>query len=284
MTTVRVVVTVADTAPLSPGVTVTRIDEATGQHYQFTILRILSPTTVLARSDSIPPGMIFDTPLGVVYANADTTTLEVGGTITYAGVTGESREFTILSVVSPTRLLVDSSSAVPDMEYDIPVNTLYAKKVTTVSGLDHLEGATVSILADGAVHPTRVVQDGAVTLEYPAAVVKIGLAYTSDLKTLPLAMEGAQAAGQGTMKNINKVHLRVSQSSLVKAGPTFDRLREYPARAVTDNYGSPPALRDGELSLSIDPSWNSEGAVCVRQDQPLPLTLTSMTLEVQSGG
>jgi hypothetical protein len=97
-------------------------------------------------------------------------------------------------------------------------------------------------------------------------------------------MEGAQAAGQGTVKNINKVHIRVSQSSVVKAGPAFNRLREYPARAIADPYGSPPALRDGELSLVIDPSWNQDGALCVRQDLPLPLTVLSMTLETQNGG
>ena len=106
----------------------------------------------------------------------------------------------------------------------------------------------------------------------------------ADLRTLPLAVEGMQASGQGTMKNVNKVHLRVSQSSLVKAGPTFDRLREYPAREVTDPYGNPPALRDGELSLSVDPSWNTDAAVCMRQDAPVPLTVLSMTLELQGGG
>jgi hypothetical protein len=53
---------------------------------------------------------------------------------------------------------------------------------------------------------------------------------------------------------------------------------------VTDPYGSPPALRDGELSLSIDPSWNTDAAVCIRQDAPVPLTVLSMTLEVQAGG
>lgn len=156
--------------------------------------------------------------------------------------------------------------------------------VTTLSGLAHLEGKVVDILTDGAVHPQRTVTSGAVTLDYAASVVHIGLPMTSDLRTLPLAMEGAAAAGQGTVKNVNKVHLRVSQSSVIKAGPTFDRLREYPARAVTDPYGSPPALRDGELALSIDPSWNQDAAICVRQDLPLPLTVLSMTLEIQSGG
>lgn len=156
--------------------------------------------------------------------------------------------------------------------------------VTTLSGLGHLEGKEVDILTDGAVHPRRTVTSGAITLDYAASVVHVGLPYTSDLRTLPLAMEGAQAVGQGTVKNINKVHLRVGQSSLVKAGPDFTRLREYPARAVSDPYGSPPALRDGELALAIDPSWNQDAALCVRQDAPLPLTVLSMTLETQSGG
>ena len=155
---------------------------------------------------------------------------------------------------------------------------------TTISGLTHLEGKTVDILADGAVEARQVVTGGQVVLGTAASLVHIGLPITADLRTLPLAMEGAQAAGQGTVKNVNKVHLRVSQSSVIKAGPAFDRLREYPARAISDPYGSPPALRDGELTLSIDPSWNQDAAICVRQDLPLPLTVLSMTLEIQSGG
>lgn len=156
--------------------------------------------------------------------------------------------------------------------------------VTSLSGLWHLEGEDVDILADGAVMPRQTVTNGEVTLDTAASVISIGLPITADFRSLPLALEGMQAAGQGTTKNVNKVHLRVRQSSIVKAGPSFDRLREYPARAITDPYGSPPALRDGELSLAIDPSWNTDGAVCVRQDLPLPLSILSMTLEIQVGG
>lgn len=162
--------------------------------------------------------------------------------------------------------------------------TYSGSPATTISGLSHLNGKEVDILADGAVHPRRTVSGGAITLDFAASKVNVGLPITADLRTLPLAIEGAQAAGQGTMKNVNKVHLRVSQSSIVKAGPDFTRMREYPARAVSDPYGSPPALRDGELSLSVDPSWNSDAAICVRQDLPLPLNVLSMVLEVQTGG
>jgi hypothetical protein len=53
---------------------------------------------------------------------------------------------------------------------------------------------------------------------------------------------------------------------------------------VDDPYGSPPALRTGELAMAIGPSWNTDGGVCVRQVEPLPLTILSMTLEVATGG
>ena len=45
-----------------------------------------------------------------------------------------------------------------------------------------------------------------------------------------------------------------------------------------------PALRTGELRLAIAPAWNTDGAVCLRQDQPLPLTVLSLTVNDAVGG
>ena len=157
---------------------------------------------------------------------------------------------------------------------------------TTISGLWHLEGQAVSVLADAGVVPGCTVVGGVLTppLATAAAKVHIGLAYNSDMQTLPAVFDQTMASGQGTMKNVSAIHIRVTQSSLVKAGPLFTRLTEYPARAVSDPYGSPPALRTGELRLAIGPSWNTDGAVCIRQDQPLPLTVLSLTVDDARGG
>ena len=53
-----------------------------------------------------------------------------------------------------------------------------------ISGLAHLEGQTVSVLADGATHPDKVVSSGAIVLERAASKVKVGLPYTSLLQTM----------------------------------------------------------------------------------------------------
>lgn len=152
---------------------------------------------------------------------------------------------------------------------------------TVFSGLSHLEGKTVSILADGSVHPQRVVTGGSVTLEQAASTVHIGLPYQSDAKTLPLAFE-TMAYGQGREKNVNCVWLRVFRSSGIFAGPDENNLTEAKQR-TTEPYGSPPSLKTEEIRLVISPSWRDSGQVFIRQSDPLPLTIVSMTLEVAIG-
>lgn len=257
---------------------------------QMAYARAPEPTLWAVRNDGVLLGMTY-IPEQQVYGWHAHDTL---GTFESVCVVAEGNEDVLYAVVKRTidarevryveRLRTRTLTALEDAFFVDSGLTYDGAPVTTITGLYHLEGQTVDILADGAVEPTQVVTGGAITLTTAASKVSVGLNIVADLRTLPLAVEGMQASGQGTIKNVNKVHLRVSQSSLVKAGPTFDRLREYPARAVTDPYGSPPALRDGELSLSIDPSWNTDAAVCIRQDAPVPLTVLSMTLELQTGG
>lgn len=181
--------------------------------------------------------------------------------------------------------LVTSVLTDPNEAFFVDAGLTYRGAPTsTITGLYHLEGKLVSALADAAVIAPQTVVDGTIALPSDASVVHVGLAYNSDLQTLPLAYDNAPAGGQGTMKNVSAVSVRVTQSSLLKAGPAFIKLTEYPARAVSDPYGSPPALRTGELRLAISPSWNTDGAICIRQDQPLPLTVLSIALEAQAGG
>lgn len=154
--------------------------------------------------------------------------------------------------------------------------------VTTISNLTWLEGATVAVLADGAVQTQKVVTNGTITLDTPASTVQIGLPYTSDLQTLPATMQ-LDGFGQGRQKNVNKVWIRVYQSSGIFAGPSADSLTEYQQR-TTEAYGTPPVLQDGVAEIVLMPSWNDQGQIFIRQENPLPLTISSVTLEVAAGG
>ena len=136
-------------------------------------------------------------------------------------------------------------------------------------GLSHLEGQTVSILADGAVQPQQVVTSGAVTIPVAASVVTIGLPIQADLQTLPAAMQIDASFGQGRSKNINKAWLRVSRSSGVFMGPDAGKLVEYKQR-TTEMYGLPPALVSDEIEVTLTPSWAAGGSSGIRRCCPSP--------------
>lgn len=146
-----------------------------------------------------------------------------------------------------------------------------------ITGLTWLEGETVSILADGAVEPQQVVKDGKITLTYPAEIVHVGLPFIADMKTLPAAMALQDGSyGSGHKKNVREVFFRVVNSSGTQAGPSFDKLSEYPSRS-TEFAGNVPEPITDEIGFQIQPQWSQSGQVCVRQKYPLPLRIVSMT-------
>jgi hypothetical protein len=154
---------------------------------------------------------------------------------------------------------------------------------TVISGLSWLEGKTVNILADGAVHPQRVVTAGAITLDNAASIVTVGLPITADTETLPLAASIDPGYAQGRVKNVNKVWLRVVNSSGIFAGPSVDQLVQFKQR-TTEPYGTPPRLRTDEIEIVLRPDWGNDASIIVRQSDPLPITLVSMTMEVSIAG
>lgn len=215
------------------------------------------------------------------------------GTFESVAVVGEGNEEALYAVVNRTiggatvryveRLHTRIYSALADAFFVDCGLTYSGAPTKTISGLGHLEGKKVSVLGDGAVMPQQTVTSGAITLPVAVGKAQIGLPITADLLTLPMAVGIDGGAGQGRPKNVNKVWLRVNRSSSVFIGPGFDNLTEAKQR-TTEPYGSPPREISDEIEVVLDPRWGSSGQVAVRQANPLPLTITSLTAEVAIGG
>ena len=61
---------------------------------------------------------------------------------------------------------------------------------TTVTGLSHLEGKTVKVIADDQMQLDKTVSSGQITLDaVPTTYVEIGLNYTPTIKTLPVELK-----------------------------------------------------------------------------------------------
>ena len=153
---------------------------------------------------------------------------------------------------------------------------------TIISGLDHLEGESVAVLADGNVIPGMVVADGAITLPNAAAKVHVGMPYSATLESLPLGGVTAQS-GAGRRLKISKVQLRVENARGIFAGPSTGELTEWKQRAA-EVYGDPTALQTGTVEMTVLPSWSYDTTLVVRQTDPLPVTVLGMTAEVNVGG
>jgi hypothetical protein len=207
---------------------------------------------------------------------------DVGDAVIITDANDVEYTLTISSTTSATEAKVRTDKTIP-VALRSAATTTWAFARNSFSGLSHLEGATVSILGDGAVHPQEVVASGAITLDRPVVVAHIGLPITADLQTLPVAMQIDSGFGQGRFKNVNKAWLRVYRSSGVWVGPDEDHLVEAKQR-TTEPYGSPPALKSEEIPVMVTPSWADSGQVFIRQEDPLPLTIVSLTFEVAIGG
>lgn len=142
-------------------------------------------------------------------------------------------------------------------------------------------GRVMTMVADGVastVTPvaSTQVRDAYVDLPEPALNVHIGEAFTCDLQTLPVAVQ-IEGLGMGREKNVDRVWMRVLDASGLQVGPGADNLV-----AVSDIQTS-ASLQDGEKRTLVSPSWNEDGQVLVRQAQPYPATVLSLSAQVSFG-
>jgi len=153
---------------------------------------------------------------------------------------------------------------------------------TTLSGLSHLEGQTVSILADGATHPDKVVSSGAITLDRAVTKAKVGLSYSSILQTMRLDAGSQNGTSQGKTKRIYEITIRLFESVGVEVGESLTNMERIPFRTSADpmDQGIPPFT--GDKAVEFRGNYDTDGFIFVRQTQPLPLTILSLYPELQT--
>lgn len=158
---------------------------------------------------------------------------------------------------------------------------------STVSGLTWLKGQTVSVLADGAVHPDCVVNSsGVITLDRSVTHANVGLKYTSEAQTMRIEAGGGDGSAQGKLKRIHRAIFRMFQTvgMTVKAGDR-DGYPE-PFRSSADLMNNPVALYTGDRRWAWDGTYDLEGQVYFAQTDPLPSNILMVVaqLDTQDGG
>lgn len=154
------------------------------------------------------------------------------------------------------------------------------ERVTTLSGLAHLEGEVVSVLVEGAAHPDRTVASGAITLSHSSSKVHVGLSYISDLETLRLDAGARDGTAQGKLNRIHRVILRFLSTMGGTIGPDTASLDNLVFRAGGDLMDTAVPLFTGDVEVAWDGAFSSDNLIFYRQTQPLPVTLEAIMAQL----
>jgi len=153
---------------------------------------------------------------------------------------------------------------------------------TTISGLDHLEGEEISVLADGSTHPNKTVSSGAITLDRSSTKVKVGLPYVSLLQTMRIDAGADNGTSQSKTKRIYEITARLYESIGIEIGPDLDNMERIPFRSSANAMNSGVNVFTGDKEIEFRGNYETDGFIVVRQTQPLPLTILSLYPKLQT--
>lgn len=149
---------------------------------------------------------------------------------------------------------------------------------TTLAGLGHLEGAEVTVLADGSPVEAEILA-GVLTLSEAASRIHVGLAYTHRGVLLDIVPRDVKGSARGAEKRADRLVFRLDRS-------LGGMCRSTEAEAFIpllyaqggDPMGEPPALFTGELVVPTLGGWTPTLTPEFQSRDPLPFTLTGLSV------
>jgi hypothetical protein len=149
-----------------------------------------------------------------------------------------------------------------------------ATNTDKLSGLIHLEGETIDVIADGAYQGEFVVSGGEVTIGRQAALITGGLNYIPIIETMPLNTNLQNGPNAALPKRIVRAGLQLHESNgvLVNGQRIADK-------TMGVDVFEPPIPNTGLKEMYLQ-GWSIDATLTVTQDEPMPLTLLACYLEV----
>ena len=173
---------------------------------------------------------------------------------------------------------IEKLSSKPEaMHLDCAIVAHDGDPVTTISGLSHLNGRQVVVLADGVPIFGHTVQSGVITLKNPASYVVVGLQYIGTIQSLPLIYETREGISTGSRRRATNVILQVLDSRFGYIGTREDDM--YPIYYPNENL----ELYSGVLTEDLSSEYDYYGQVTIEQRHPYPFNILNWTVRVAHG-
>ena len=148
--------------------------------------------------------------------------------------------------------------------------------IGSLKGLYHLEGETVTVLANGASHPDRVVADGGVSLAYNSTTAAIGYGYTSSMQTMRIEAGSADGTSQGKPKRIHAITLRLHETVGIEVGNSASENDRIFFRDSSMAMDQAVPLFTGDKDIEFPGGYDEDDRLYIRQTQPLPMSVLAL--------
>ena len=148
--------------------------------------------------------------------------------------------------------------------------------VSSLSGLYHLEGQTVSVLANGATHSPQTATNGGISLNFAITTGAVGLPYTSEMQTLRIESGSSDGTSQGKPKRIHDVTLRLHETVGAEVGTDENNADRIFFRDSSMPMNAAVPLFTGDKDIEFPGGFDEGDRIYVRQTQPLPITILAL--------
>ena len=147
---------------------------------------------------------------------------------------------------------------------------------STITGLGHLDGEECRVRADDSVMANKTPSSGSITIERNADVVEVGLNYTTKVQTMPLNMDFQDGPILMRKKRIVKVVASLYESLGVSVNNEYMVDRSF-GTALGKSVSPYTGIKEIYLM-----GWTDLAQVEITQDEPLPMTILGLGVEVEA--
>ena len=146
---------------------------------------------------------------------------------------------------------------------------------TSVTGLSHLNGLTVKILADGVAQADAVVSGGTVAVPSGTTHAVVGLGFDSEIQPMPFELPLATGTVQGRKVQTPALAARLYRTKAAKYSDSYTSTF-YDMKLSGETSGLVRLANVGRMNDSCEVAFKSSGA--------LPLNLVAVVPQVQVYG
>ena len=194
----------------------------------------------------------------------------------YIEVDGEQHEIRNIEILDSRGLHQITETVEAGLFVDSGLGAHFPEAVTSIHNLWHLRGRILVALIDGGVYDNLVVgSDGVLQLPVEGYHVCLGLPYETELQTL--SIENPQNTIQSSKKKVNRLYVQLYRSRGLKAG-FGDDFFDLP-RSIEDDLG----FATGTEEVNMPGGWRTDSKYTIKQTYPLPMTILSITPDIEVG-